>query len=266
MVELKNRKICTKIMTILKWSDYGTKTSTTKKLLDCSWKAISNLQSKISDKKNMSKLALQNDQICILKSHKFESSIKNTVIKSTKTWNQFTTTFWVIQNALFRWLFLGFQVLFNHLFFIFLSTSCTKINRVTSQSVLYHQKMHCNCHFIFFVLFTWWFWYLVEKFIQLFHAIRFLNHERYHWLFARAYHHLTFELYLEFLLNLTSGYFHQFQQIFSNSVCCIFFVIIHDFYQCISVILMLFQKCITNKQLVRVTLCFSCCQLVILVL
>ena len=37
-----------------------------------------------------------------------------------------------------------------------------------------------------------------------------------------------------------------------------FFVIIHEFYQCITVLLMLIPNCITKKQLVNVTLCFSC--------
>ena len=39
----------------------------------------------VTDKKNMVKLVLQNKQICILKSHKFASNTKNTVVKSPKT-------------------------------------------------------------------------------------------------------------------------------------------------------------------------------------
>ena len=35
-----------------------------------------------------------------------------------------------------------------------------------------------------------------------------------------------------------------------------FFVIIHDFYQCITVIMMMIQNCLTKKQLRTVTLCF----------
>ena len=45
-----------------------------------------------------------------------------------------------------------------------------------------------------------------------------------------------------------------------------FVVIIHHFYQCITVIPVLIQNCITKKQLANVTLCFLCFQLVNLVL
>ena len=59
---------------------------------------------------------------------------------------------------------------------------------------------------------------------------------------------------------------HELKWTVVNSVSCNFLVIVRESYQCITVILMLIQNCITKKQLVNVTSCFWSFQLVILVL
>ena len=35
------------------------------------------------------------------------------------------------------------------------------------------KNMYCKCDFMFHERFTWWFWYIIEKLMQLFHAIIF---------------------------------------------------------------------------------------------
>ena len=85
----------------------------------------------------------------------------------------------------------------------------------------------------------------------------FYNHQQYGELFARANHHLTFELpFWKFYC-----FWHQ-VHVFINTTNVFqfgllqFFVFIHEFHQCITVILMLIQDFITKKQLENVTLCF----------
>ena len=76
MAKIKNEKNCTKIMSILQWSDWCSETSPIKKNV-CSdakrnWKLRNQLkvQIRITNRKNMEKLVLQNKQIWILESYK----------------------------------------------------------------------------------------------------------------------------------------------------------------------------------------------------
>ena len=85
------------------------------------------------------------------------------------------------------------------------------------------KKMYRKCDFMFFVLFTWWFWYLVEKFMQFFHAIIFLKSRTIPLTFRwRKSWFNVWAAFLKFLLFLTPSYFHQLQPMFFNSVCCNF--------------------------------------------